>query len=165
MRAASRIRIVRLVPLFLISAIAFSQVSAHADVLCVKNRQKVRGGKIVLKNAVKRVVGECPKGFTEITSTDDFKGDTGESGADGVSGYEIVSDTALLFLPAFSLERQVNCPEGKIVIGGGCDSQIVAVHIEKSMPVVADNGWFCRITHANTSFAGLLEVYAICANG
>src|SRR5690349_20499802 len=48
-------------------------------------------------------------------------GAAGKDGANGVSGYEIVTKDFVISLDAMTGTSVVACPEGKVVIGGGYD--------------------------------------------
>lgn len=103
-------------------------------------------------------------------------GPQGAPGAPGLSGYEIVtSDSAFNSLATKLLS--VDCPAGKLALGGGADvfpslsdpnrltAPVVLVASEPSIGNGVTPGWVAQSTEtAAYSFEWHMTVYAICAN-
>ena len=109
--------------------------------------------------------GTCKKGETPISWNQQ-----GQPGANGVSGYEIVTN---IKSPGVGfLGEAAFCPQGKHVLGGGAvpvDDNGNATHINvfnmlDSAP--GSDGTYWNVTWALTSnpFANNVRVYAICAD-
>ena len=85
-------------------------------------------------------------------------GPAGPTGADGVSGYErVVGNTSNNTTGA--KERDVSCPSGKVVVGGGGRILNAAAHLTKSFPPNSTT-WRVRSTSSNNPHT--LTAYAIC---
>jgi hypothetical protein len=105
-----------------------------------------------------------PAGATGPAGPTGATGPTGPAGADGVSGYQIVegqadlpNETALIGLTP--------CPVGKVVTGGGADSNGASggfnVDITGSNPTKDGDGWSIEMT--NTSGADVtVTQWAVC---
>jgi hypothetical protein len=95
------------------------------------------------------------------------QGSTGSTGPAGISGYDVESDTINLSTNMPAAGRNVPCPAGKVIVGGGYRSPADSGFVEDSNGPLLLNGlppqWyvFGHIT-ANTSVT--VTVYAICAN-
>jgi hypothetical protein len=98
-------------------------------------------------------------------------GPVGAPGADGVSGREIVTEDFVMSVDAMSGTSIVECPDGKVPVGGGYDygkgfdrprGQYGAVFMDASYPT--ETGWAVQWYHET---AQNLEVpftaYAVCA--
>ncbi len=68
------------------TACLFFSASANADIICVKNKVAAQGS-VVLNGKINVVKKDsCPKGFSKLLSTDEFKGPQGEKGEKGERG-------------------------------------------------------------------------------
>ena len=92
------------------------------------------------------------------------QGDQGPAGPAGVSGYEVVSKDFQITSYVFSGDYSVDCPSGKVVLGGGAKG----IPQSSSNPFVlrgswpnGDSGWSVKIFDYGF---GNLTVYAICAD-
>jgi hypothetical protein len=136
------------------------------------------GGTIRLIDA--EVGQTCKKGEQLLTWNQ--QGQSGQDGADGVSGYEQVSasftrsasdpDTAKAF------QVEVNCPEGKKVVGGGGDGTLSSggfgtglLDLVSSVPFQFENhsGWGITVGKPDGSFftpaeTADIRVRAICVS-
>lgn len=134
--------------------------------------------------SAKKVKVNCPAAVKGKTVTCKIKGKlpagpTGASGAPGVSGYEIVSQTfASVFVVnsggqrGLSEVKTVSCPAGKKAIGGGADLGTNATQngnqrqmiLSASMPTAAGDGWSVQLFNNSTSIDNSLDVkvYAVC---
>lgn len=93
------------------------------------------------------------------------KGDTGPAGPGGVSGWEIVSVRPQV--GPFSFGGGVaTCPAGKVVIGGGVDSDEIAdtdyYSIVESHPY-GSNAWRGTVGNTDLANSAFPRIYAICA--
>jgi hypothetical protein len=82
-----------------------------------------------------------PAGPAGPTGPKGDKGDPGAPGANGVSGYEVGS-TSIDLPTAATAGGTFFCPAGKVVVGGGWDSNGgFNVFVEKSAPTADGTGW------------------------
>ncbi len=94
-------------------------------------------------------------------------GPTGPAGQPGTSGYEIVSQSVTV--PAASgggfgtLTTTVNCPSGKMVLGGGVNTgdDLRNIVAQDSYPNSSGSGWTLLITNGYPT-QRTVEIYAIC---
>ncbi len=108
------------------------------------------------------------------------KGQKGNVGPSGLSGYEIVNETFTEVFAAnsggqrgLSEVKTVDCPSGKMAIGGGADLGTNATQngqqrqmiLSSSVPTSSGDGWSVQLFNNSTSIDSSidLEVYAICA--
>lgn len=77
-----------------------------------------------------------------------------------LTGYQVVAQK-FDSVPNFT-RRQVNCPVGKVAIGGGAEAQGVNSILNGSFPASNDTGWIGIGHQPGYSSVGLM-VYAICA--
>jgi Collagen triple helix repeat (20 copies) len=98
------------------------------------------------------------------------KGADGAPGANGVSGYEIVTQDFTMTLGVVSGTSTVQCPDGKVAIGGGYDySDLFTKNvgpkwenfIGASYPT--GTGWSVKWWHEIDNLAIDFSVYAVCA--
>lgn len=100
-------------------------------------------------------------------------GPNGRQGLPGISGYEIVKKEASVGNNQFKI-LNVECPQGKKVIGGGCrfsgtDESLVIVSSNPTYPDLTSGykyGWNCAGHNQFTNFSSSFELWvlAICAN-
>jgi hypothetical protein len=98
----------------------------------------------------------CPTGYTAL--------DWNKTGPAGVSGYEMVTDAVTVPANTVRADVTVNCPTGKVALGGGGSSET----LEMSKPVVASGnavGWEAQGRRADPNSGNPLTatVWAICA--
>jgi hypothetical protein len=107
----------------------------------------------------------CPDGQQLLTWNQ--QGQQGPAGTDGVSGYELVTQT----LPANAADTKgmvVYCPAGKVPVGGGGEASVLGAAMVKSYPRLnldPGTGWQVAFeetipTDAAWSFSG----FAVCVN-
>ena len=60
--------------------------AAQADLLCIKKKQKVKGGRVTLSGALKTADSACPAGYAQVLDTAVFTGPRGATGAQGPAG-------------------------------------------------------------------------------
>jgi len=98
--------------------------TAHADLLCIKRKNPVKGGKVVLKNALVVKTTSCPKGYNLLADTDSFFDDglvTNATLAGGAVTSEKIEDGAVtsdklaagIITKSFSIN-----PTGAALFGG-----------------------------------------------
>lgn len=94
----------------------------------------------------------CPTGFTALNWNQN-----------GFSGYEIVTATKQVDPPTNRTSIQVDCPIGKIALGGGGSAPV----IETLRPTVNGTGWFAQGSKRQFGSSGPLNVsvWATCVNG
>jgi hypothetical protein len=84
-----------------------------------------------------------------------------------VSGYEIVTGAPIPITAAdFDVSGTVNCPGGKVAIGGGVSLASVtaaAVFVTQSRPTAAGAGWAMTI-YNGVDGPNTVTFYAVCAN-
>ncbi len=74
-----------------------------------------------------------------------------------MSGYEVVE---VARTASGSASLIVDCPEGKVVLGGGASASSDGVNIYVNKPMADHTHWFVRATGQGTF---TLNAYAICA--
>jgi len=92
------------------------------------------------------------------------QGEIGPQGTAGISDLEIVMEVKLDIPSNERGELEAVCPEGKKVLGGGCQigaNFLEHVIITENYPS-AENTWFCEIYNNHISKA-FFRAYAICA--
>lgn len=101
-------------------------------------------------------------------------GPPGPTGADGISGYQVVSDRIVLE-PLRRVQREVECPAGKMVLGGGVAAEQSAQPLPKIVviqsgplldPGTPGRGWVATVENlASPAHSGpiVVVVSAICA--
>lgn len=111
-----------------------------------------------------------PAGPAGPTGATGVKGDTGSTGAQGpqgvpgpagVSGYVQVSGTAASLAAGVYGSASVNCPPGKVVVGGGAQNGGSQIYLTDTRPSDADT-WivYGRNVGADTE---TLKAWALCA--
>jgi hypothetical protein len=110
----------------------------------------------------------CKKTETPITWNQ--QGQPGANGADGVSGYQIVTN---IKSPGVGFTGEAAfCPQGKHVLGGGAvpvNDNGIATHVNifnilDSAPGNDGTYWDVTWTLTSNSFANDVRVFAICAD-
>jgi hypothetical protein len=95
------------------------------------------------------------------------EGPAGQNGTDGVSGYK-TNRALLLVVPAGGEETlQVDCPDGKRILGGGISNPITDVYVSQSFPLVArsPNGWVVTLVNPTDEVQFVTAAaIAICAD-
>ena len=97
-------------------------------------------------------------------------GSIGQDGPPGIADYEIVSQSVTLpgYDPGLGYDLgttfTVNCPSGKLVLGGGIDTGDDQGNIKPrdSYPKADGTGWTLSVFNANTAQREVVG-YAICA--
>lgn len=109
-------------------------------------------------------------GANGADGADGLKGETGDQGPAGVSGYEIVTDDFVMTLNVEYGTSTVDCPEGKVPIGGGYDYSHLftnsAAAKEKNFMGASyptETGWTVKWYHGLEGIATQFTVYAVCA--
>ena len=101
-----------------------------------------------------------PAGPVGATGPQGPAGGDGAAGTNGISGYQVVSTSTN---PNDFLDSAtVNCPAGKVALGGGGTSDTASLH--GSVPVISEGvatGW---TINTGGAAGGTMFVYAICAN-
>ncbi len=96
---------------------------------------------------------------------DGLDGEDGEDGEDGVSGYEVVRETTEVPANQASASDEVDCPGGKVVVGGGAlpssDNQFARFNVAFTGPQDDNSGWQASVTRAGPG-PWTLRVQAIC---
>jgi hypothetical protein len=97
-------------------------------------------------------------------------GETGDQGPAGVSGYEVVTDDFVMTLGVVSGTSTVECPDGKVAIGGGYDySDLFTKFVEAKWENFIGasypdgSGWTVKWFHNMDNLAINFSVYAVCA--
>jgi hypothetical protein len=112
-----------------------------------------------------------PPGPAGADGADGSAGADGPQGPAGVSGYEVVTDDFVMTLQAESGTSTVECPTGKVPIGGGYDysdlfTKNVAPKYENfigaSYPT--GTGWAVKWYHGIENLEINFSVYAVCAS-
>ena len=90
------------------------------------------------------------------------KGDNGDAGPPGMSGYEIVKGTVVNIAAGGSYFAELHCPSGKKAIGAGFIGGVDGMATIFSYPANGGAIWNLRVKNlgAFTNFAG----YAVCVN-
>lgn len=109
-----------------------------------------------------------PGGSQGSTGAAGSDGAQGSMGVPGISGYEIVSQSVVV--PAASgggfgtLTATVDCPAGKMALGGGINTgdDIRNIVAQDSYPNSSGTGWVLLITSGYPT-QRTVEIYAICA--
>jgi hypothetical protein len=102
-----------------------------------------------------------------VAGADGEDGEDGADGADGVSGYEqvILESDITDVNPLTAKGLVIECPDGKVVLGGGSQPNSDFMLTIESYPLT-DDSWFVR--HLNITNAVIEDVlitgYAVCAN-
>ena len=108
----------------------------------------------------------CGRGVAISWNAQGIEGLPGADGIDGVSGYEIVeSEPSEDIEPGATLMHAVNCPTGKVVLGGGPINTVNGSIVEASYPTTAGPNtgrWEVWLTNASGE-AAPFEVSATCA--
>ena len=114
-----------------------------------------------------------PKGSTGSAGSDGAPGPAGTigpPGAPGVSGYEVVSDDFVMTLGVEYGTSSVECPDGKVAIGGGYDfSSLFTKGVDPkyrnfmgaSYPT--GTSWTVKWYHGIDNLEIAFSVYAVCA--
>jgi hypothetical protein len=97
-------------------------------------------------------------------------GASGAPGADGVSGYEVVTGDFAMTLNVDSGTSTVDCPSGKVPVGGGYDFSdlfhySIASNYEDFMAASypTATGWAVKWYHGIDNLVIQFSVYAVCA--
>ena len=105
------------------------------------------------------------------TGDQGLKGDTGDPGPAGVSGYEVITDDFVMTLNVEYGTSTVDCPVGKVPIGGGYDySDLFTKNVatkEKDFMGASyptESGWAVKWYHGIDNLAINFTVYVICAS-
>ena len=98
----------------------------------------------------------------------DLQGPEGDSGADGVSGWQRVTNSVEISANGGTQMMDISCPAGKNVLGGGgfVFSKVIGFDtrqtiVNMSAPVT-DTSWRVQMTN-NNSISATMTGYAICA--
>jgi hypothetical protein len=95
------------------------------------------------------------------------QGKPGPAGSPGISQYQIVSATFNINLCGggiCGIRREVSCPAGKRVIGGGVENHTFKTTLLSSHPL-GDNRWEAWVVNYDASVRAVsMIVYAICAS-
>jgi hypothetical protein len=104
-------------------------------------------------------------GLDGLDGEDGFDGEDGEDGEDGVSGYEVVRETTEVPADQASASDEVDCPGGKVVVGGGAlpssANQFARFNVAFTGPQDDNSGWQASVTRAGPG-PWTLRVQAIC---
>lgn len=106
-----------------------------------------------------------PKGIDGPQGVDGLPGNPGPPGIPGTLGLEYASDTATLGDGVY-LERTVNCPARKVVVGGGVSAtHPSSTHMSTSRPFGL-TGWKASARGSSVPNGGTntVRIWAICAN-
>lgn len=110
------------------------------------------------------------QGLKGDTGDQGLKGDTGDQGPPGVYGYEVVSQAFSMTLAVEYGTSSVDCPVGKVPIGGGYDySDLFTKNVatkEKNFMGASyptETGWAVKWYHGIDNLAINFTVYAVCA--
>lgn len=101
-----------------------------------------------------------PAGATGAT------GATGPAGPAGLSGRQIVDSGAITVSGLSGRREVVDCPAGKVAIGGGVWTLLGAMNVNSSAPkgpVFGGEGWFADVYNPGLG-GNTFHVYAICTN-
>lgn len=96
------------------------------------------------------------------------KGNNGANGADGISGYEIVDASTNSFTLTSGAVgvKDVDCPSGKVVVGGGCfTNKLLLTAVISGAKNLEGKTWQCSFRN-DKSFAmsgTIITARAICA--
>jgi hypothetical protein len=98
------------------------------------------------------------------------QGIQGPQGPAGISGYQVVENTeenlVCSLVAGCSLTREVQCPPGKRVLGGGVDTDAFASTVLASGPLPDGTGWKTSFFANGDRFDSRINVsfFAVCAN-
>ncbi len=83
-----------------------------------------------------------------------------------MSGYEVVRETTEVPADQASASDEVDCPGGKVVVGGGAlpssDNQVARFNVAFTGPQDDNSGWQARVTRLRGTGSWTLRVQAIC---
>jgi hypothetical protein len=141
------------------AVVAYASIPGPDGVIhgCYKTSNPAQGALIAIDSAA-----SCPSGYTALNWNQ--TGPQGPAGANGISGYEVVSASAtpVEAQTGFWVAGPANatCPTGKVPLGGGATTGNSEVDLSQSAPN-GNNGWIATANANTSSFQ--LNVYAICA--
>jgi len=104
-----------------------------------------------------------PKGEKGDHGQQGYQGSAGPPGPPGSKGYKRVIETGTRELkPGYYFKKQVSCPSGKIIVGGGgrAGASDLRIQMLDSYPI-SDTTW--EVVWANTSNHTPILKYTVCA--
>jgi hypothetical protein len=159
--------------ILLIGGVAYASIPGPTGVIngCRKISNPAQGALIVIDSAA-----NCPSGYAALDwNQTGPQGPAGVDGANGVSGYEVVSNSFTVEIGATAADSSVEvfCSTGKKALGGGGvapsdqDASVVWV-LSRSYPILdagAAIGWRVQVHRFGPvpTTLGSVTGYAICA--
>jgi hypothetical protein len=101
-----------------------------------------------------------PAGVTGSQGTKGDKGDKGDTGSPGLSGVQRVEEPTVEVSRNSTFAQIVNCPTGKVVLGGGYEADDLTV--QRSFPNT-NTSWRVDVENFHFETDLTLKVWAVCA--